>query len=52
MTFGDIPAEDLASRIERQSLSRLTRLETQVSVPNASVYFSPVRVEEGYAQMK
>ena len=49
MTFGDIPAETLQAEFETKVLSRFERLETQVSVPNAKRYFSPVRVEEGYA---
>jgi len=49
MTFGDIPAEILQAEFEDKVLSRFERLETQVSVPNAKRYFSPVRVEEGYA---
>jgi Zn-dependent M16 (insulinase) family peptidase len=49
MTFGDIPAETLQAEFESKVLSRFERLDTQVSVPNAKRYFSPVRVEEGYA---
>ncbi|AEF56331.1 insulinase family protein [Marinomonas posidonica] len=49
MTFGDIPADTLQEEFENKVLSRFERLDTQVSVPNAKRYFSPVRVEEGYA---
>ena len=49
MTFGDIPAETLQAEFEDKVLSRFERLQTQVRVPNAKRYFSPVRVEEGYA---
>ncbi|MDB4837404.1 insulinase family protein [Marinomonas sp.] len=49
MTFGDIPAETLQAEFEAKVLSRFERLETQVTVPNAKRYFSPVRIEEGYA---
>lgn len=49
MTFGDIPAETLQAEFEDKVLNRFERLEEQVSVPNAKRYFSPVRVEEGYA---
>ncbi|RDL42895.1 peptidase M16 [Marinomonas piezotolerans] len=51
MTFGDIPAEELQAEFETKVLSRFDRLEDKdrVSVPNAKRYFSPVRVEEGYA---
>jgi len=49
MTFGDIPAETLQAEFEDKVLKRFERLDTQVSVPNAKRYFSPVRVEEGYA---
>ncbi|GAA0837727.1 MULTISPECIES: insulinase family protein [Marinomonas] len=49
MTFGDIPAQTLQAEFEEKVLSRFERLATQVSVPNAKRYFSPVRVEEGYA---
>lgn len=49
MTFGDIPAEELQAEFESKVLSRFERLDDQVSVPNAKRYFSPLRVEEGYA---
>ncbi|MEP0071374.1 MAG: insulinase family protein [Marinomonas sp.] len=49
MTFGDIPADTLQEEFEAKVLSRFERLDTQVTVPNAKRYFSPVRVEEGYA---
>ncbi|GAB3479346.1 insulinase family protein [Marinomonas epiphytica] len=49
MTFGDIPAERLQTEFEDKVLHRFERLDRQVSVPNAKRYFSPVRVEEGYA---
>ena len=49
MTFGDIPAETLQAEFEEKVLSRFQRLDEQVSVPNVKRYFSPVRVEEGYA---
>ncbi|MCV2404060.1 insulinase family protein [Marinomonas sp. C2222] len=49
MTFGDIPAETLQAEFEEKVLSRFERLEEQVVVPNAKRYFSPVRVQEGYA---
>lgn len=49
MTFGDIPAETLQAEFEEKVLSRFERLETEISVPNTKRYFSPVRVEEGYA---
>ncbi len=51
MTFGDIPADELQEEFEAKVLSRFERLDDkdQVSVPNAKRYFSPLRVEEGYA---
>jgi presequence protease len=49
MTFGDIPAETLQAEFEEKVLSRFERLDEQVSVPNVKRYFSPIRVEEGYA---
>ncbi|WP_137170573.1 insulinase family protein [Marinomonas sp. FW-1] len=49
MTFGDIPAQTLQAEFEEKVLSRFERLDEQVSVPNVKRYFSPVRVEEGYA---
>lgn len=49
MTFGDIPAEELQAEFEAKVLSRFERLDDKVSVPNVKRYFSPVRVEEGYA---
>ncbi|MBM6552333.1 insulinase family protein [Marinomonas ostreistagni] len=49
MTFGDIPAQELQAEFESKVLSRFERLDDQVSVPNVKRYFSPLRVEEGYA---
>lgn len=49
MTFGDLPAVELQTEFEDKVLSRFERLDQKVSVDNAKRYFSPVRVEEGYA---
>jgi len=49
MTFGDLPAAELQTEFEDKVLSRFERLDQKVSVDNAKRYFSPVRVEEGYA---
>ncbi len=49
MTFGDIPALELQTEFENKVLSRFERLDYEVSVENVKRYFSPVRVEEGYA---
>ena len=49
MTFGDIPAVELQTEFEEKVLSRFEKLDQHVSVDNAKRYFSPVRVEEGYA---
>ena len=49
MTFGDLPAAELQAEFEDKVLSRFERLDQKVSVENAKRYFSPIRVEEGYA---
>lgn len=49
MTFGDIPVLELQTEFQDKVLSRFERLDDRVSVPNAKRYFSPIRVEEGYA---
>ncbi|MGB0942488.1 MAG: insulinase family protein [Marinomonas sp.] len=49
MTFGDLPAAELQTEFEDKVLSRFERLDQKVSVDNAKRYFSPIRVEEGYA---
>jgi len=49
MTFGDIPVIELQTEFENKVLSRFERLDYKVSVENAKRYFSPIRVEEGYA---
>ncbi|EAQ63230.1 Peptidase M16-like [Marinomonas sp. MED121] len=49
MTFGDLPAAELQAEFEDKVLSRFERLDQKVSVDNAKRYFSPVRIEEGYA---
>ena len=49
MTFGDLPAIELQTEFEDKVLSRFERLDQKVSVENAKRYFSPIRIEEGYA---
>ena len=49
MTFGDIPARELQQQFQDKVLSRFERLHDRVTVPNAKRYFSPLKVEEGYA---
>ena len=49
MTFGDIPAQELQQQFQDKVLSRFERLHDRVTVPNAKRYFSPLKVEEGYA---
>lgn len=52
MTFGDIPAIELQTEFEEKVLHRFERLDKSVQVESANRYFSPIRVEEGYAADK
>jgi Zn-dependent M16 (insulinase) family peptidase len=49
MTFGNIPAVELQSRIEEQALSSFEHLDINITVTDEKRIFAPVRVEEAYA---
>ena len=49
MTFGDIPVAELQQRFEDQALKRFEKLDEVIVVDDEKRYFSPLRVEEGYA---
>ncbi|SIS53647.1 insulinase family protein [Neptunomonas antarctica] len=49
MTFGNIPAAELQSRIEEQALSSFEHLDINITVTDEKRIFAPVRVEEAYA---
>ncbi|WP_136678955.1 insulinase family protein [Neptunomonas sp. XY-337] len=49
MTFGNIAVEELQQRFEEQALGRFEALEQCIEVSDEKRFFSPVRVEEGYA---
>lgn len=49
MTFGNIDVETLQTQFEEKALKRFDRLDASIHVPNVKRYFSPVKVEEGYA---
>ncbi|MEK7214694.1 MAG: insulinase family protein, partial [Chloroflexota bacterium] len=48
MTFGNIPAAELQTRIETQALSRFDHLDVNIHVPDEKRYLAPIRVEEAY----
>ncbi|ODS25012.1 peptidase M16 [Candidatus Endobugula sertula] len=49
MTFGDIPAQDHQKKFETLALNRFNKLDKSIQVYPEKRYFSPLRVEEGYA---
>ncbi|RMF19107.1 MAG: peptidase M16 [Gammaproteobacteria bacterium] len=49
MTFGDLEAGEIQSRLQTLALHRFEETCRPFSVPREKRYFSPVRVEEGYA---
>lgn len=49
MTFGNLPVSEIQERIHTQALSRFEKSELCLHVEDEKRYFSPVRVEEGYA---
>ncbi|WP_151670676.1 insulinase family protein [Nitrincola schmidtii] len=49
MTFGNLPVSEIQERIDTLALSRFQRSELMLQVEDEKRYFSPVRVEEGYA---
>lgn len=49
MTFGDIPAVEHQEKFEALALNRFDALDKVMEVPPEKRYFSPLRVEEGYA---
>lgn len=48
MTYGNIPAQELQATFEEQALSKFSRLEKSISVPDEKRYFAPVRIQESY----
>lgn len=49
MTFGNIPAKELQSRIEEQALNTFEKLDINIAVTDEKRLFAPVSVEEAYA---
>ncbi len=49
MTFGNISADTHQTKFEDQALKHFEALGREINVPDEKRYFSPVRVEEGYA---
>ena len=52
MTFGDMQAHEIQARLQANALSRFEGDGAPFSVPREKRYFSPLRVEEGYAAPK
>jgi len=48
MTYGDIPAAELQEKFEAQALSKFTKLDEEIRVPDEKRYHAPVNVEEAY----
>lgn len=49
MTFGDIPADELQRKFEEQALHAFEASDAHISVTDEKRYFSPLRVQESYA---
>lgn len=49
MTFGNLPVAEIQERIDVHALSRFEKSDLCLQVEDEKRYFSPVRVEEGYA---
>ena len=49
MTYGNIPVAEIQERMDSLALSRFTKSDLLLQVMDEKRYFSPVRVEEGYA---
>ncbi len=49
MTFGNIPADELQSRIEEQALKSFEKLDINIAVTDEKRLFAPLSVEEAYA---
>lgn len=48
MTYGDIPAAEHQAIFEDRALSRFTRLDALISVPDEKRYYAPITVTEAY----
>lgn len=48
MTYGDIPAAEHQEQFEALALSRFSRLDKTIFVPDEQRYYAPVRVTEAY----
>ncbi|MGN0921517.1 MAG: insulinase family protein [Cellvibrio sp.] len=48
MTYGNIPVGELQTTFEEQALSKFSRLDKTIAVPDEKRYFAPVRVQESY----
>ena len=49
MTYGDISAKEHQLRFDSQALSKFEKLDHKIEVGEEKRYFSPVRVQEGFA---
>lgn len=48
MTFGNQPVGELQARFDAQALTRFTRSDIELSVPDEQRYFAPIKVVESY----
>lgn len=48
LTFGDIPASEHQEKMHRMALSRFTKKDQKIEIPDEQRYCSPIRVQENY----
>lgn len=48
LTFGDIPACEHQEKMHAMALSRFTKKEQKIEIPNEQRYCAPVRIQENY----
>ena len=48
LTFGDIPAAEHQEKMHQFALSRFTRKDQKIEIPDEQRYCSPIRIQESY----
>ena len=48
LTFGDIPAIDHQEKMHRLALSRFTKKDSKIEIPDELRYCAPIRIQENY----
>tara|TARA_R110001592_G_scaffold61350_2_gene186935 strand:- start:14855 stop:17791 length:2937 start_codon:yes stop_codon:yes gene_type:complete len=48
LTFGDIPASEHQEKMHRMALSRFTKKDQKIEIPDEQRYCAPIRIQENY----